>query len=763
MDTKSKSNKLKSALLAAILIAAAALGFLSLYPSFGNTAKYYQQDSVANEEIWNQICRSNYVLYKNIQESVQQERLGYEDIYIEVIHAKADEAELAKAQEEEKVSSSEAYIYEQDELERQIIERLQDWENNLLSGLYQQIDYCVIDSQSGKLLKNTDRSPEKIMESEAENPYLYLIRMEYDAGENLPNVSVSGSDSDKLLKNLQALAQGTTLTDLEETLYLDDAQKISIRTRQPANTIFLYGITQEQWDGMNGNYGQNTAYMEWHWSQYDAYSMAGVGGYYALFVMLLMLLVILLPKLFYFYNLQKCRWTRLPLEVAGVLFIIVMNFGQSVISMVISSNNDLLYTKWNKLMPQYYNFTSTQYPGYLILKFMVYFAPLVVLFAAAYWIATSVSVIWHLGLFGYLQERSILYHFWMRTKDFWKDKYSSLKKELFEADLSKKLERPLLKYILINFVILTFLSCLWFFGIGALIIYSIVLFLLIRKYLERIQVQYQELLKITGSIAQGNLNTAMEVNLGVFESYKSELIKIQDGFRNAVDEEVKSQKMKTELITNVSHDLKTPLTAIITYIDLLKEENVTEEQRREYIETLEKKSLRLKVLIEDLFEVSKANSKNITLNPVPLDICNLMTQVYLEHQDKLDAQHLEFRFRMPEEKVILNLDSQKTYRIFENLLINISKYAMPSTRVYVNVTPDEEQVLIEMKNISATELTVNPEELTERFVRGDTARNTEGSGLGLAIARSFIELQNGHMRIETDGDLFKVKIQWLRQ
>lgn len=218
--------------------------------------------------------------------------------------------------------------------------------------------------------------------------------------------------------------------------------------------------------------------------------------------------------------------------------------------------------------------------------------------------------------------------------------------------------------------------------------------------------------------------------------------------------------MKTELITNVSHDLKTPLTAITTYIELLEDENLSPEKRREYLGVLKKKSERLNFLIEDLFEVSKATSGNISLNPVDVDICNLMRQVYLEYEDQVEEAGLVFRFRLPEEKVVLKLDSQKTYRVFENLYLNIIKYAMPHTRVYVNGEKTETGIDIELKNMSAAELNVAPEDLTERFVRGDSARNTEGSGLGLAIARNFVELQGGGLHIEIDGDLFKVRVCW---
>lgn len=248
---------------------------------------------------------------------------------------------------------------------------------------------------------------------------------------------------------------------------------------------------------------------------------------------------------------------------------------------------------------------------------------------------------------------------------------------------------------------------------------------------------------------------------GIFNPFKEQLSRIQEGFKKAVAQEVKSERTKSELITNVSHDLKTPLTAIITYVNLLKQENVTAEERKSYVRVLDQKSMRLKVLIEDLFEVSKASSGTVSLHQEDVDIVSLLKQVRFELSDKIAASGIEFRYNLPEEKILLYLDSQKTYRVFENLLVNITKYGMPGTRAYIQVVrEDDGHVLITMRNISARELEVSPEELTERFVRGDTSRNTEGSGLGLAIARSFVEVQGGTMKLEVEDDLFRVSIRW---
>lgn len=366
--------------------------------------------------------------------------------------------------------------------------------------------------------------------------------------------------------------------------------------------------------------------------------------------------------------------------------------------------------------------------------------------------------VFSLGLWEYIKEYSFVYQIFPWLKKRWK----MLKDEVCHIDFSKKSTKTIVKVVAINFIVLSVCSVMWFFGIGALLIYSVILFCLIKKYYDKAGRDYQALLRAVNRMAEGDLDTEITEDLGIFEPYKTELAKVRIGFKKAVDEEVKSQRMKADLITNVSHDLKTPLTAITTYVELLKKEDITEEERRSYIDTLDKKAARLKVLIEDLFEVSKATSDNIVLHPMEVDVCNLLKQVSIEHVEKFEELGLELRWNLPEEKVILMLDNQKTFRIFENLFQNIQKYAMPGSRVYVAVKKPadetENTVEITLKNMSASELNFDAGEITERFVRGDISRNTEGSGLGLAIAKSFTEAQGGKFNIEVDGDLFKAVI-----
>ena len=327
-----------------------------------------------------------------------------------------------------------------------------------------------------------------------------------------------------------------------------------------------------------------------------------------------------------------------------------------------------------------------------------------------------------------------------------------------DINIGKGLNKSIIKIVIVNFLIVGLCCCFWFMGWIGVLIYSVILYVILRKFGFNLQSRYEAVLKVTTEMAEGNLKTEVPTDLGVFSEFGEALSKVQSGFSKAVAEEAKSQSMKTELITNVSHDLKTPLTAIITYVDLLKKEDITEEERKEYVDTLDKKSQRLKVLIEDLFEVSKASSKNITLYCTDIDLVNLLKQVCLENEDKIAESTLDFRWNLPEKKCVSYLDPNRTYRVMDNLIQNILKYSMPHSRVYIDMEETDSEYVLHFKNMSATEMNFDAAEITERFVRGDLSRNTEGSGLGLAIAQSFTEMQGGKFEVQIDGDLFKVNL-----
>lgn len=371
-----------------------------------------------------------------------------------------------------------------------------------------------------------------------------------------------------------------------------------------------------------------------------------------------------------------------------------------------------------------------------------------------------------LFLFVMLNIFCIKYIFHVGVKEYFKKhtilgiSLCSINKFLQAFDLSKPLNLKLSFILLVNCFIIFFMIISGPVGLFLAVIYTICLYLYAKYYFKRIQNDYFTLKEATKSIAGGNLDCDVRSYLGIFEPFKNDLNSIQKGFRSAVDEEVKSQRMKTELISNVSHDLKTPLTSIITYIDLMKQNDISEEEKQQYIDTLDRNAVRLKNLIEDLFEVSKATSGNISMNLVEVNIVSLMKQVLFEHEDQINTSKLQIRENYSDEKIMMSMDSQKTYRIFQNLIVNITKYAMPASRVYIEVIDFGEYVELSFKNISSEEIDFDPNEIVERFVRGDKSRNTQGSGLGLAIAKSFTELHGGIFLVRVDGDLFKVSLKF---
>lgn len=262
-----------------------------------------------------------------------------------------------------------------------------------------------------------------------------------------------------------------------------------------------------------------------------------------------------------------------------------------------------------------------------------------------------------------------------------------------------------------------------------------------------------------GTVAIVNGNTDYQINtrnmLPDLKEHATQLNNLGLAINNAVEERFKSEHFKAELITNVSHDLKTPLTSIINYVDLLKKENIENPTVQEYLEVLDRKSQRLKKLTEDLVEASKASTGNLAVEKERLDLVQLVTQATGEYEAKMAAQQLSLRQTLPHEPVYVEADGRHLWRILDNLLGNCTKYALEGTRVYLEVSTWDDYVTLAVKNISRDPLNIDPDALMERFVRGDESRTTEGSGLGLSIARSLTELQDGKFQISIDGDLFK--------
>ncbi|MBR4733172.1 MAG: HAMP domain-containing histidine kinase [Lachnospiraceae bacterium] len=598
-------------------------------------------------------------------------------------------------------------------------------------------DYWIIDKANpSQCLTNTQiREPGRIDLSK----YAYMFQVDYDE-HGVPSIAdrnLYASDVETMRKNVNSVLHenaysvlGASLNplDMEDTLLREAIDK-ACKVKNPINCSIIIGITWSKYKISNEiEYGNN----EWSMA-YNLFDSLSVRVW-----AIAILAVAFFCGVFYLNPRQdekraKRELARAPVELVVALGMLLYS-GYVILHMWMTN----LYLRYDR--------------DYVSLIMYVFFYLLV-----AWYVGGCIGEIRAVGFRKYFGERFLLV---IACRALHKH-VKKLFEEYRKLNLGMNLRGKILRLVIINAIVVSVFCAVWFFGIIGVLLYSICLYFLVMQYIVAVQKDYRELQRMTKEMADGNLKYEPERSLGLFEPVKEDLVLIRNGFDKAVQEEVKSHKLKNELITNVSHDLKTPLTAIITYVNLLKDKNLTEEQIQSYVNTLDQKSLRLKRLIEDLFEVSKANSGNVQLNLQNCDLANLIKQCFYEVEDKLEEKNLTTRLSMPEERVVLRLDSEKTYRIYENLFHNIAKYAMAGTRVYVTMSEEEDLVTVTIKNITEAELYVPAEELTERFVRGDASRGSvEGSGLGLAIARSFTEIQGGKFALELDGDLFKVTTTW---
>ena len=776
-------------LIIGLIVSLAASGiFTACYGIFERRAEsrrneQYIADPLETSNTITYLYQNCYLLYRDLYNKEHQTSLSYGELYMqptegnEWLNDDRKRAEVAYGDTEELTipegEDPENYMA-RGILAAQTGEYLEEHFNTLensfgqLNNLY---DYRIRDTKTGEILSNlTDTD----IVAEEQRFYLTFVFDAYGNDATLGN-TVIGSDTTTLRKTAAEVIRNCGLTrmvDANMGSEISAGHNTMFRLEMPKNCEITFCISRQaaQSLGQNGQYiyydqDMNNVSVYFSMGEYASYYLSGCQQMFLILALLIFLLALVLPGLGEERAWEKVVLLKLPIEAVVVILTIIAGIGSEQVVGLVSwvRSGHALGTVLRGNSAQIQLLT-------IILTYALNVLAVAALFFIAWCLGVSLRAMRVLGARAYLKQHSLCYLLVPFWKKLWRgmkkgfsigrDKVVDVYHDAEHFDVTKDAKKLILRIVLWNALILVIVCSLPLGGVTIAVIYSVVLYFVLRRYVSKLQKKYGLLLKATNEIAQGNLNVTIEEDLGVFEPFKPQIYRIEEGFRNAVAEEVKSQRMKSELITNVSHDLKTPLTAIITYVKLLQEPGVTEEQRKEYLETLDRKSLRLKALIEDLFEVSKANSQNITLDIRDVDIVSMVKQVEFEMEDKLADAGLDVRMSMPEEKVIVPLDSQKTFRIFENLFGNIAKYALPGTRVYVNGFTAKEDVTIILKNITAQELSVSGEELTERFVRGDTSRNTEGSGLGLAIAKSFTELQSGKFRIELDGDLFKVVLTW---
>lgn len=378
-------------------------------------------------------------------------------------------------------------------------------------------------------------------------------------------------------------------------------------------------------------------------------------------------------------------------------------------------------------------------------------------------------VISYLGSYGSLAVGTATTIKRLKAKSFWRSflmykiyEWAKEKvKKLFNVVSDKNSSKRKITIFYWGFIIvsgLIFLATASGVGVLLLLVFWVFVYILMLKYIEKVDKINQALKEIY----EGNPNVHLEKEelTGVLKQMAEYINDIAGGFTNAIEQSLKSERLKTELITNVSHDIKTPLTSIINYVDLLKQEDIKDEKIKQYIDILNQKSLRLKKLIEDLVEASKVSSGNVKLNIEVIDLKELLAQTIGEFEDRFESKNLKIDIEIPDEEVKIKADNRYMYRVIENLFSNITKYSIDNSRVYISLTKQNDKIKLEIKNISKDKLNISPDELMQRFVRGDKSRYTEGSGLGLSIAKSLTEMQGGKFDINIDGDLFKVIIEY---
>lgn len=740
---------------------AVAMIFTACYGYFQLKVEEMRKLPLETEENVGWLYQNTYVLYRELYNKKNQTQADYLDIYLKIPYAGLLLDEEEREEFMEQLDPSEISMLANDttsyyELADDVsalknVFRYIEEQSEYLNRIF---GYAIFDNQTGDYVTNMSEAEIAALDT---TQYPFMLSYVYDSAGNVTvGERICGQDIEALRKLAVQVPKST----------LRVSSTLGSVWNGPVDCTVTYVISENNYINLqNNNYesflidlsfyrlvtSSNYQYYNVHMIShniYSAYAESGVGSSLAILLLLLFVAGALLPV-------RSKPWLKggvysLSLEVLFGIGILNLSAIALMLEMVIAVASGQMESTINGLFHKESSVIITA----LIL--LVNVLVLTVFFGVAMYLGVCAKAIRDMGFRRYIKERSLIY----RIFPYVYGKIRGMYYYFSHMDLTKNSQKTIRRIVLVNALILAVISATWLGGLSIVIVYSIVLYFILRKCVSDLQKRYGILLKAVDEMARGNLNVTIEEDLGVFEPFKPQIFKIQNGFKKAVEEEVKSQRMKAELITNVSHDLKTPLTAIITYVNLLKDPNLTEEQRQEYLAIMERKSLRLKVLIEDLFEVSKANSGNMTLDMMPVDIMNLVKQVSFEMQDKLNEAKLDVRMTLTEEKISLNLDSQKTYRIYENLFGNVAKYALKGTRVYVNGFRIDDTVVITIKNISEQELTVDVSELTERFVRGDASRNTEGSGLGLAIAKSFIEMQGGKLELEADGDLFKVTTIW---
>lgn len=560
-------------------------------------------------------------------------------------------------------------------------------------------DYYVLDEKNKKefnRFNNKDIIYRYVVNNEVIEEYDLLIKVTYDENGEANVEFKSGNETSGAYMN----ADGISNLESEELGYKYETIK---------NMTFIYGIEDIVTSGFNQTYLYNKLKYKY---EEKVYRYISVG----LILVTLLGLVIPYRKEKEIFMMKRLIKAPLDIKAALIIFNIIMYICS--IWIVVETISGLV-------------------SGGLYLK------------VRNYEISTLITIILNIAIF--LVVYITLFYNVVIVKSIKREENSKntlisigikkLNNSIGKIDLRKFNKKRAIILLIINLIIVSLLSLFWFFGIIGALLYTVFLYILIRGNIKKFNNEYKLILDSTSMITKGDLDYKIEEDFLWLDSLKDDVLYMKSSFIKSIEEEIKNQNMKGELLSNISKDLNTPVDNIEGYIAKLKDDNLSYEERIRYIEKLEKKSYEFKRLIEDLFEVSKANSGSIKLDLNTVDIVALIKQTIVEEREKLDNSSLKLNLKVPSEKVILKLDGQRTYKVFENLIENIIKYSLKNTRVYIEVKEEKERVYIIFKNISK-----------------DPIKELYGKGIGLQIVKGFIEVQGGNFDIEIDGDLFKAII-----
>ena len=617
----------------------------------------YIADPLETSNTITYLYQNCYLLYRDLYNKEHQTSLSYGELYMqstdgnEWLNDDQKRAEMADGDTEDLTipegEDPEDYVA-QGSFAVQTREYLEEHFNTLessfgqLNNLY---DYRIRDTKTGEILSNLADTD---IVAEDQSFYLTFVFDDYGNDATLGN-TVIGSDTTTLRKTAAEVIRNCGLTrmvDANMGSEISAGHNTMFRLEMPRNCEITYCISRQaaQSLGQNGQYiyyDQDMNNVSVYFSmgdQYTSYYLSGCQQMFLILCLLIFLLALVLPGLEEERAWEKVVLLKLPVEAIVVILVVIAGIGSEQVVGLVSwvRSGHALNTVLQGNSAQIQMSTT-------ILTYALNVLAVAALFFIAWCLGVSLRAMRVQGARAYLRQHSLCYLLVPFWKKLWRgmkkgfsigrDKVVDVYHDAEHFDVTKDAKKLILRIVLWNALILVVICSLPLGGLTIAIIYSVILYFLLRRYISKLQKKYGLLLKATNEIAQGNLNVTIEEDLGVFEPFKPQIYRIEEGFRNAVAEEVKSQRMKSELITNVSHDLKTPLTAIITYVKLLQEPGVTQEQRKEYLETLDRKALRLKALIEDLFEVSKANSRNITLDIRDVDIVSMVKQVEFDCED----------------------------------------------------------------------------------------------------------------------------------